>query len=86
MSTVREHLGLLWLMRRRLMTQNPQYDRQWEMQAAFALGVHLDEFIALAGGADIEDWVRKSGAEIPADFPHSAGAAPAHPGDTKEEN
>lgn len=71
MSTVREHLGLLWLMRRSLMTQNPQYDRKWEMQAALMVGAHLDELIALAGGADIEDWVRNHDVEIPASFPHS---------------
>jgi hypothetical protein len=69
MSTVREHLGLLWISRRALMTSNPQYNEAWAAQAALFVGVHLDELISLAGGADVEGWVRELGAEIPADFP-----------------
>jgi hypothetical protein len=78
MSTVREHLGLLWLSRRALMTSNPQHDRAWVEQAALFVGVHLNDLIDLAGGADLEQWVRARSPEIPDDFPHSVatGAQP----------
>lgn len=79
MSTVREHLGLLWLSRRALMTSRPEDDSAWAAQAAFFVSAHLNDLIELAGGADIEEWVRKKGVEIPADFPCAAtkAAAPA---------
>lgn len=78
MSTVREHLGLLWLLRHQLKTSNPQYDKHWAMQAALFSETHLDELIALAGGADVEGWVHKQGYEVPADFPyHSPTSTPA---------
>lgn len=70
MSTVREHLGLLWLLRRKLAATAPQYDHEWASQAALFVGVHLDELIALAGGADVEDWVRSHFPQIPVDFPN----------------
>lgn len=75
MSTVRQHLGLLWLVRRNLMTSNPQYDKAWAEQAALFVGVHLNELIELAGGAEIEQWVREQAAEIPNDFPFATPAA-----------
>lgn len=74
MSTVREHLGLLWLSRQALAPLNPQYDHAWAVQAALFVGAHLDELIGLAGGADIEEWVQQRAKEIPADFPFKSPA------------
>jgi hypothetical protein len=77
MSTVREHLGLLWLLRHDLAATNPQYDQHWAMQASQFVGVHLDELITLAGGADVEDFVHKHFPEIPAEFPSAKAASDA---------
>jgi hypothetical protein len=65
------------------MTSNPQYDKAWADQAALFVGVHLNELIELAGGADIEAWVRTRAGEIPADFPFAAAPTPMNSG--KEE-
>lgn len=69
MSTVRQHLGFLWLHRYALGVANPQYDRHWAMQAALFVETHLDELIGLAGGAEVEEWVNGHFTEIPAAFP-----------------
>jgi hypothetical protein len=75
MSTVREHLGLLWLLRRSLAATNPQYDGHWAYQASHFVGVHLNELIEMAGGADIEDFVHEHFPEVPADFPYAKHAS-----------
>jgi hypothetical protein len=73
MSTVRQHLGLLWLMKNRLgNTLNPQYDHAWCAQASQFLGVHLDEVISIAGGAEIESFVSTIFPSIPESFPAAA--------------
>jgi hypothetical protein len=77
MSTVREHLGLLWLSRRALMTSNPHEDAAWAAVAAYFVRAHLDELIEIMGGADIEEWARKRAGEIPADFPYSIASQAA---------
>jgi hypothetical protein len=82
MSTVRQHLGLLWLLGRKLrasVTSNPQYDPGWAAQAALFVEVHLDELIALAGGAEIDEAWREHISVLPDDFP-----APASPANTAE--
>jgi hypothetical protein len=60
-------------------TSNPQYDPGWAAQAALFVEVHLDELIAMAGGAEIDEAWREHASPLPADFP-----APASPANTAE--
>ncbi len=71
MSTVRQHLGLLWLMRQSAEGREFINDKRWTMQVSLFVSTHLDELIALAGGADIEEWARTEFTEVPAEFPQA---------------
>lgn len=69
MSTVKQHLGLLWLLRNKSVNC-------WEHPAMVLMQSHLDELIALVGGADIEDFVNHQFPVIPKDFPWTVPLKP----------